>query len=100
MHRMWVFSLSIFALFCAVGVCANCSFSCDDGFHQTPVCGSDDVTYANACTLDERNCRATDMGYVTIRHLGECSSINDVNVADERKIEHCLRVGRKKYLKC
>ena len=43
-----------------------------------PVCGSDDVTYANKCGLNYAACKAEEMGLepITLAHERECEQVH------------------------
>ncbi|KXJ17781.1 Ovomucoid [Exaiptasia diaphana] len=70
---------------------SSCPAKCEPV--NTPVCGSDDKTYRNVCSMLHRNCNNRNV--VRVKHFGKCS--RDTN---DNSGENCLRIGRRRYLKC
>jgi coxsackievirus/adenovirus receptor len=72
-----MFRPTVVLLLCTVGVLEACQTACL--FNYDPVCGSDDVTYGNLCSLEAEACLQKKA--IAIRNFGEC-----VNAANAREV--------------
>ena len=55
----------------------DCPYDCTHDFEPMPVCGTDDVTYPNICSLEATACETRNL-FLEVAHQGECRGIKIV----------------------